>query len=60
MRDFFLENKNSIKIAINFHAWGNLFINPFNYDNSLNNELEKKFKKQAEIYNEIFNETGLP
>ena len=30
VRDF-VEGHPQLKIAINFHAWGNLFITPFNY-----------------------------
>lgn len=33
MRDF-VGNWTNIKIAINFHSYGNLFISPFNFDNS--------------------------
>ena len=35
MRDF-VGNWTNIKIAINFHCYGNLFITPFNYDNNQN------------------------
>jgi hypothetical protein len=39
IRDFFLKDDKNIKISINFHTWGNLFIIPFNYDNQWNSEL---------------------
>lgn len=35
MRDF-VEFWNNIKLAINFHAYGNLHITPFNFDNKQN------------------------
>ena len=31
MRDFILQHPN-VKIALNFHAWGPLFITPYNWD----------------------------
>jgi len=31
VRDFVEEHPN-LRVAINFHAWGNLLIHPFNYD----------------------------
>lgn len=39
VRDFILNPKRNIKIAINFHTWGNLFIIPFNYDDQWNHEM---------------------
>lgn len=38
IRDF-VDKWNNIKIAINFHAFGNLFIIPFNYDEAENKNL---------------------
>jgi len=32
MRDF-ISNWTNIKLAINLHAYGNLYVIPFNYDN---------------------------
>jgi carboxypeptidase T len=32
-------NHESLKIAVNFHCFGNLFIHPFNYDDGANKEL---------------------
>lgn len=39
VRKFLTEDDKNIKIAINFHTWGNLFIIPFNYDDQWNKEL---------------------
>lgn len=41
MRDF-VGSLPLLKIALNFHAWGNLFVTPFNYSDDVNaNELNK-------------------
>lgn len=48
-------------MSMNFHAYGNLLIYPFNYDtSSTNNELYSKFPEQAIFYEEISLETHLP
>lgn len=48
-------------MALNFHAYGNLLIYPFNYDpSSQNNNLFSQFPEQALIYDEIALECGLP
>lgn len=39
VRDFVISTNTNIKITINFHTWGNLFIIPYNYDNRNNHEL---------------------
>ncbi len=44
VRDFVEKKKDMIVMALNFHAYGNLFIYPFNYDKSpANNELYSKY-----------------
>jgi hypothetical protein len=48
-----------VKIALNFHAYGNLFIHPFNFDSQENPILKKEFKEESEIYEEIWNSTGV-
>ena len=47
-------------MAINFHAFGNLFIHPFNYDDAKNNLLNREFAEYGQMYNEIWTECGLP
>ena len=39
IRDFIQSNDKNIKIAINLHTWGNLFIIPFNYDDIKNKHM---------------------
>lgn len=61
MRDFVEARKNSIVMALNFHAYGNLLIYPFNHDTTpANNDLWDKFPQQALLYEEIASETPLP
>jgi murein tripeptide amidase MpaA len=46
MRDFVESNKDFLKMAFNFHAYGNLLICPFNYDSSSeNNHLYSEFSE---------------
>jgi hypothetical protein len=57
----FVEDHNDTLIyAINFHAYGNLFIFPFNFDTVQNHELYQKFPKQAEVYAELANDPHMP
>jgi hypothetical protein len=50
MRDFVTALAH-LKIAINFHAWGNLFVIPFNYsDDVTGNELIYEFPGAAAFY----------
>lgn len=60
MRDLITARKNEIVLAFNFHAYGNLLIYPFNYDNASNPELFTKFHDQALFYDEVAMECGLP
>ena len=46
IRDFLNHWKN-IKVAINLHAYGNLFIHPFNFDSSAENLLLSKLFPSA-------------
>lgn len=60
MRDF-VTALSHLKIAINFHAWGNLFVIPFNYsDDVTGNELIYKFPGAAAFYQDVFENGGLP
>lgn len=57
----FIESNPLIVLAFNFHAYGNLLIYPFNYDQSpSNNDLFNLYPEQALIYEEISLETSLP
>jgi hypothetical protein len=49
-----------VKIALNFHAYGNLFIHPFNFDATKNNPELKKYVHQYEAYMDIIENGGLP
>lgn len=50
-----------LKIAINFHAWGNLFVTPFNYSPDVDaTELKTKFPGAADFYDDIFTNGGFP
>lgn len=57
----FVESHSDIAMTFNFHAWGNLFIIPFNSDPSTQNSiLLTKYREQAEIYSELIDTIGLP
>ena len=59
----FVEQANvdhQLKVAFNFHAYGNLFIFPFNSDSASNPTLYQKFPEYARIYEELASEIGLP
>ena len=60
MRDFIEESKDSLKMAFNFHAYGNLFLHPVSSDWMFNLRLEFYYPEQAEIYREIWEEAGFP
>jgi len=38
---------------LNFHAYGNLFIHPFNFDTAKNPLLFEQFPEAAKVYDEI-------
>ena len=52
MRDF-IQKWHNIKIAINLHAYGNLLIHPFNYDDKVNGKLHTEFPRAEDFYKEI-------
>lgn len=60
IRDFINKYAGQLKIVYNLHAWGNLFIHPFNYDTEGNSELNTKYYEHMLMYEEIWNETGIP
>lgn len=58
----FLEAHNEIKIAINYHSFGNLLIMPFNYisDNSNMEYLKQNLPKEYDIYMDIIKNGNFP
>ena len=58
----FLDTHPDIKIAFNYHTWGNLYITPFNYldKNSSENLLKNNFSIFYEMYKEFEKEANLP
>lgn len=60
IRDF-VNKWTNIKIAINFHAFGNLFIIPFNYDTVEGNQnLAANFTKAKQFYDHAHQNAGFP
>ena len=59
MRDF-IANWTNIKLAINFHAYGNLYVIPFNYDSKVNSVLYSKYANAASFYSNVFNSGKMP
>ena len=53
MRDFVIDY-NNIRVAINLHAWGPMFITPFNFDNDQNDLLSDNHLKAQAFYDNIF------
>jgi hypothetical protein len=47
-------------MAFNLHAYGNLFIHPFNCDTLQNEHLKLNFTEFSNIYDEIWYESGMP
>mmetsp|Transcript_23727 Transcript_23727/g.23624 ORF Transcript_23727/g.23624 Transcript_23727/m.23624 type:complete len:177 (+) Transcript_23727:625-1155(+) len=58
VRDFILASDHNVKIAINFHTFGNLFIIPFNYDDQWNTKMVEK--PIYAMYENIRDEGNLP
>ena len=57
MREF-LEKFPNVKIALNFHAWGPLFITPYNWDARRTNP--GMTKKAEAFYRYVFEKAGVP
>ena len=49
-----------VKISVNMHSWGNLFIVPYNYDSSPNNSKLKENPLLRSYYNDIQTQGNLP
>lgn len=58
VKNFMTSKNKNIKIAINFHTWGNLFIIPFNYDDQWNKEMVNK--EIYKMYEDIRDSGTLP
>lgn len=56
----FVTKWSNLKVVINFHAFGNLFIYPFNYDTEANSELHDKYPLAAKFYNHLFEDGDIP
>ena len=52
--------KNELQGVFFFHAYGNLFINPFGSDGFDHSRLLTQFPAQARIYREIWEDNSLP
>ena len=55
-----LIEENNIKIAYNYHSFGNFLITPFNYDSDENNNLKTKFDEFYKLYKEFYQEGLFP
>lgn len=49
-----------IKIAFNYHSFGNMLIIPFNYDYANNTALRTNFSSHYKLYQEFKTEAGFP
>ena len=56
MRDFILLKKSELKFIVNYHAFGNMFLIPYQGSD----RSHKLTKEQTSIYNEIKNEVNFP
>ena len=54
----FIENHKGIKMAANFHAYGNLWITPYNFLKDAENPYLSNTSSAYHIYNEFFNEAN--
>ena len=60
VRDF-VQAHPQLRIALNFHAWGNLLVTPFNYSNDVSaTELNTKHPGAASFYEDIWTNGGMP
>lgn len=60
VRDFVQSHPN-LKIALNFHAYGNLLVVPFNYSTDVKDkELVSRFPGAASFYDNLWTKGGMP
>jgi len=58
MRSLLYKYQDDIKFVYNFHAYGPMYIWPYNGE--VENELEYNFPTAQHIFNEIFDEAKFP
>jgi hypothetical protein len=56
----FIEKHSDIKVAYNYHSYGNMLLTPFMYLRNAQEEFNKEYEKEFKIYNEFFEEADLP
>jgi hypothetical protein len=56
----FIESHPNIKIAMNYHSFGNLLIIPFNFDYGNNTFLKNNLTSHYRLYQEFKDESGFP
>lgn len=59
VRDF-IDKYNNIKIAFNYHAFGNIAIIPFNYELIKTKTVETNYNKQYKIYRDFIEQGHFP
>lgn len=59
VRDF-IESKGNIKVAFNYHAYGNIAIIPFNFLNEADSALIRNFTIQNRVYQDFMKEGHFP
>ncbi|CDW88577.1 zinc carboxypeptidase family [Stylonychia lemnae] len=61
IQNFLQQQDGKIMIALNLHSWGNLLIQPFNYDLDTHNlDLEQNYPTFAKMYHDFNNDSSLP
>jgi len=58
MRDLFLRHNDEVKFVYNFHAFGPMYIWPYN--GQMDNQLSKENPEAQKIFNEIFDNAKFP
>ena len=58
IRDFLVSHKDEIKFVYNFHAFGNMYLWPYNGDSP--NTIEKRNPDVLNVFTEIWNESKFP
>lgn len=58
IRDFLVSHKEEIKFVYNFHAFGNMYLWPYNGDSP--NTIEQRNPDVLNVFTEIWNESKFP
>ena len=58
IRDFLVSHKDEIKFVYNFHAYGNMYLWPYNSESP--NNIGKKNPDVLSIFDEIWNDSTFP